>query len=286
MKKIGFIGVGIMGKSMVRNLIKNNYEVFVYTRTKSKISDIIQEGAIWWDTIADCVQDVHSIITMVGYPNDVEQVYFSQDGILNNAKPKAYLIDMTTTDPKLSVKIYDEAQKKDMFALDAPVSGGDIGAKNATLSIMVGGDKSVFDACMPILNCLGTTIIYEGPAGFGQHTKMANQIAISGAIASICEAITYAKTVGLNLNTMLESISGGAASSFQLKFTAPKIIKNDFSAGFYLKHYVKDLKIASEVMDNFDVYLNVLNNVLNMYETLEKNNLGELGTHALIKYYE
>ena len=190
--KIGFIGVGVMGKSMVRNLMKNGFNVSIYTRTKIKAEDVISEGAIWCDDIKDCVKDKDAIITIVGYPKDVEEVYFGEDGILNNAKEGAYLIDMTTTSPKLSIKIYEEAKKKNLYSLDAPVSGGDVGAKNATLSIMVGGDKESFEKCMPVFDALGNTIIYEGKAGSGQHTKMANQIAIGGAIAGVCEAVAYA----------------------------------------------------------------------------------------------
>lgn len=286
MKTIGFIGVGVMGKSMVRNLMKSGYDVSVYTRTKSKITDVIEEGAVWCDDIKTCVKDKDIIITIVGYPKDVEEVYFGESGILNNAKEGSIVIDMTTTSPELSVKIYNEAKKRNIKAMDAPVSGGDVGAKNATLSIMAGGEKEVFEECRDVLSCMGSNIIYEGKAGSGQHTKMANQIAIAGAVSGVCEAITYARNAGLDVEKMLKSISEGAAGSWQMSNMAPRMIKGDFAPGFYIKHFIKDMKIAAEECREFDSELVVLNKVLEMYEYLEENNFGDLGTQALIKYYE
>ncbi|MFW2553028.1 NAD(P)-dependent oxidoreductase [Aliarcobacter butzleri] len=281
-KKIAFIGVGVMGKFMVSNLLKNGFEVSIYARNKAKVEDSIKEGAIFCETIKECVQNKDAIITIVGYPKDVEEVYLSQEGIINSASQNSYLIDMTTTTPTLSVKIHEEAKKKNLKALDAPVSGGDIGAKNATLSIMVGGEKEDFEACKKIFDSLGKTIIYEGKAGSGQHTKMANQIAIAGVMAGISEAIAYGKKMGLDIPTMLASISNGAAQSFQMTNNAPKMYKREFEPGFYIKHMVKDLKIANEEMPN----LKVLKDVLEIYETLEKNGDGDLGTQAICKYYE
>lgn len=286
MKNIGFIGVGVMGKSMVRNLMKNGYEVSIYTRTKAKVLDVIEEGAHWCEDIKACTKGISVIITMVGYPKDVEEVYFGAEGILENAKVGTYVIDMTTTSPKLSKKIYEKASEKNIFALDAPVSGGDIGAKNGTLAIMVGGDKEAFDAVLPIFKALGTNIIYEGPASFGQHTKMANQIALAGAISGVCEAMTYAKKVGLDVETMLSSISTGAAGSWQMSNMAPRMLKNDFAPGFYVKHYIKDMKIAEEEASQVNLNLNILKDVLSMYLELENRGLGDLGTQSLIKYFE
>ena len=285
MKKIGFIGVGVMGKSMVRNLMKHGYQVCVYTRTKSKILDVIEEGAVWCDDISQCAHGQDAVITMVGYPKDVEEVYFGTTGILENAGAGAYVIDMTTTSPKLSVRIYEESKKRGIYALDAPVSGGDIGAKNGTLSIMVGGDKKAFEACMPLFEAMGTNVIYEGVAGSGQHTKMANQIALSGAIAGVCEAMVYAEKEGLNVQTMLDSISKGAAGSWQMSNMAPRILNGDFAPGFFIKHYIKDMKIAQEEAHDVSLRLNILERVLEMYQTLDEKDLGDLGTQALIKYY-
>ncbi|MDN5050416.1 NAD(P)-dependent oxidoreductase [Aliarcobacter butzleri] len=282
MKKIAFIGVGVMGKFMVSNLLKNGFEVSIYARNKAKVEDTIKEGAIFCKTIKECVQNKDAIITIVGYPKDVEEVYLSQEGIINSASQNSYLIDMTTTTPTLSVKIHEEAKKKNLKALDAPVSGGDIGAKNATLSIMVGGEKEDFEACKKLFEAMGKTIVYAGNAGSGQHTKMANQIAIAGVMAGVSEAIAYGKKMGLDIPTMLASISNGAAQSFHLTNNAPKMYKREFEPGFYIKHMVKDLKIANEEMPN----LKVLKDVLEIYETLEKNGDGDLGTQAICKYYE
>ncbi|MCT7650205.1 NAD(P)-dependent oxidoreductase [Aliarcobacter butzleri] len=282
MKKVAFIGVGVMGKFMVSNLLKNGFEVSIYARNKAKVEDSIKEGAIFCETIKECVQNKDAIITIVGYPKDVEEVYLSQEGIINSASQNSYLIDMTTTTPTLSVKIHEEAKKKNLKALDAPVSGGDIGAKNATLSIMVGGEKEDFEACKKLFEAMGKTIVYSGNAGSGQHTKMANQIAIAGVMAGVSEAIAYGKKMGLDIPTMLASISNGAAQSFHLTNNAPKMYKREFEPGFYIKHMVKDLKIANEEMPN----LKVLKDVLEIYETLEKNGDGDLGTQAICKYYE
>lgn len=286
MKKIGFIGVGVMGKSMVRNLMSHGFEVSIYARSKEKVQDVLEEGASWCETIADCSKDKDAVITIVGYPKDVEEVYFSEKGVINSAAAGTYLIDMTTTSPKLSVRIYEEAKKKGLRALDAPVSGGDIGAKNGTLSIMVGGDEEDFLECQDILKAMGTTIVYEGKPGNGQHTKMANQIAIAGTIAGVCEAMAYAKEAGLDIQTMLDSISKGAAGSWQMTNMAPKMLKEDFAPGFFIKHMIKDLNIAAEEAECNELELKVLNQVITMYQKLEKDGKGELGTQALCQYYE
>lgn len=286
MKTIGFIGVGVMGKSMVRNLMKNGFEVSIYARTKAKVTDVLAEGALWCDSIAQCAQGKDAVITIVGYPKDVEEVYFGQGGILENASAGCVLIDMTTTSPQLSVKIEQAAKEKGLKALDAPVSGGDVGAKNGTLSIMVGGEKETYTQCLPIFQAMGTNIIYEGKAGAGQHTKMANQIALGGAIAGVCEALTYAKKVGLDLQTMLDSISKGAAGSWQMSNTAPRMLKGDFDPGFFVKHYIKDMNIALEEAAHVDLTMPVLNEVHDMYQALDDQGMGDLGTQALIKYYD
>ena len=285
-KNIGFIGIGVMGKSMVKNLLKKGFSVSIYTRTKQKALDVIKEGAFWCDSIAECVKQKELVITMVGYPKDVEEVYFGNKGILENVEKGTYVIDMTTTSPKLSQKIYLEGAKRGISTLDAPVSGSDIGAAQGTLSIMVGGDKEAFAYCKPVLEALGKNIIYQGKAGYGQHTKMANQIALAGAISGVCEALTYGKSVGLDLQTMLDSISKGAAGSWQMDNMAPRILKEDFAPGFFIKHYVKDLNIALEEVEDRDIVLNVLQTVKNMYQTMENAGEGNLGTQALIKYYE
>ena len=286
MKKIGFIGVGIMGKYMVRNLRKAGYEVAIYTRTKAKAEDVIAEGAVWCDTAAECAKGRDVVITIVGYPKDVEEVYFGDNGIIANADPGTYVIDMTTTSPRLAVRIWEEAEKAGLHAVDAPVTGGDTGAKAGTLTILAGGKKEDFDACVPVFEAMGKNINYEGKAGNGQHTKMCNQIAIAGALAGACEAMVYAKNTGLNVDTMLKSISTGAAGSAQMNNVASKAAKDDYAPGFFLKHFIKDMGIADEEALAADTRLGVLEDVLGMAKKLESEGMGDLGTQALIKYYK
>lgn len=286
MKKVAFIGVGVMGRGMVRNLLQAGFHVQVYSRSKNKLADFLAEtGAVWHDTIPDCVAGCDAVITMVGYPKDVEEVYFGPGGILSSAGAGTYLIDMTTTDPKLSQRIYGEASARGLHALDAPVSGGDTGAKNGTLSIMVGGEQADFDACLPLFRAMGKSILYEGPAGFGQHTKMANQIAIAGALAGVCEALTYAKRAGLDPARVYETIRTGAARSGQLDIIAPKVLNGDFSAAFYLRHFVKDMGIASQECRDRGLELEVLEQVLADCRQIEAEGHGGEGTQALIRHY-
>ena len=286
MKKIGFVGTGVMGRSMVLNLIKHGYELSVYNRTKSKAEACIAAGAKWCDTVAECAKDKDVVITIVGFPKDVEEVYFGENGILNAAKKGAYVIDMTTTSPMLSEKIYKAAAEKGIYALDAPVSGGDTGAKNGTLAIMVGGDKAAFDECMPVFEAMGNNIRYEGKAGNGQHVKMANQIAIAGAVSGVAEAVRYAMAMGVDVDTMLDTISNGAAGSWQMSNNGPKMAKEDYAPGFYIKHFIKDMKIAIECADAKGVTLDVLKKACDEYVQLENDGKGELGTQAIIEYYK
>ena len=286
MKKIGFIGIGIMGESMVRNLMKAGYEVAVYNRTKSKAEAVVAEGALWCDSAAQCAAGRDAVITIVGYPKDVEEVYFGEGGVIAHADPGTCLIDMTTTSPKLAVRIYENGKKKGLPVLDAPVTGGDAGAKAGTLTILVGGDQETFEKCRPLFEAMGKNIYYEGKAGNGQHTKMCNQIAIAGALSGACEALAYAKAVGMDPAHMLESISTGAAGSAQLSNVASRILKDDYAPGFFIKHFIKDMKLADEEAVNAGAHLGVLEYVLNMYQELEAEGCGDLGTQALIKYYE
>ena len=286
MKKIGFIGIGIMGQSMVRNLMKAGYEVAVYNRTKSKADAVVAEGALWCDSAAQCAAGRDAVITIVGYPKDVEEVYFGEGGVIAHADPGTCLIDMTTTSPKLAVRIYENGKKKGLPVLDAPVTGGDAGAKAGTLTILVGGDQETFEKCRSLFEAMGKNIYYEGKAGNGQHTNMCNQIAIAGALSGACEALAYAKAVGMDPAHMLESISTGAAGSAQLSNVASRILKDDYAPGFFIKHFIKDMKLADEEAVNAGAHLGVLEYVLNMYQELETEGCGDLGTQALIKYYE
>ena len=286
MKKIGFIGVGIMGKSMVRNLMKAGFELHIYARTRSKVEDVISEGAIFHETIADCVKDCDAVITIVGFPVDVEEVYFDKGNILDSAKEGAYLIDMTTTSPMLDQKIAEEGTKRGFHVLDAPVTGGDTGAKAGTLSILVGGSREDYEACIPLFKAMGTNINYQGAAGSGQHAKLANQIMIAGTLSGVCEALTYAKAKGLDLQTVLNSVSTGAAGSKQLDTFGPKILAGDYAPGFFMKHFIKDMKLALTEANMSGLSLEVLSLVLSNYEELAQEGLGDLGTQALIKYYD
>lgn len=284
--KIGFIGVGIMGKSMVRNLMKAGYELNIYARSKEKVEDVILEGAVFHNSIKDCVANCDVVISIVGFPKDVEEVYFNEGNILDSAKQGAYLIDMTTTSPKLAVKIYEEGKARGYRVIDAPVTGGDTGAKNGTLSILVGGDKEDYEVCMPLFEAMGKNINYQGKAGSGQHCKLANQIIIAGTLSGVCEAISYARAKGLDLETVLKSVSTGAAGSTQLTTFGPKILQGDYAPGFFMKHFVKDMKLAMEESINSNLNLDILKETLAHFEKLEAEGNGDLGTQALIKYYK
>ncbi|AUI36001.1 oxidoreductase [[Bacillus] caldolyticus] len=285
MKTIGFIGLGVMGKSMARHLLKAGYPLLVYTRTKEKAEDLLQEGAVWKETVADLAREADVVITMVGDPHDVEQVYFGEGGILENARPGTYVIDMTTSTPTLAKSIYEAAKQKGIHALDAPVSGGDIGAREGTLTIMVGGDEDVFLACKPILERLGTNIVRQGGAGAGQHTKMCNQIAIATNMIGVCEAMAYAKRAGLDPFKVLESIAKGAAGSWSLSNLAPRMLSGDFAPGFYVKHFIKDMKIALEEAERMNLPLPGLALAKQMYEELAQAGEENSGTQALYKRY-
>lgn len=286
MKQIGFIGVGIMGEAMVRNLMKAGFAVTIYSRTKSKCENIISEGAIWADSVADCVKNTDAVCTIVGYPKDVEEVYFGAGGIIEHAKAGAYIIDMTTTSPALSQRIYEAGKAKGLRPLDAPVTGGDTGARAGTLSILVGGDKPDFEACTPLFEAMGKNIVHMGGPGMGQHAKMANQIAIAGALSGVCEALTYADSKGLDKTALLAAISAGAAGSFQMTVMAPKMVAGDYAPGFIMSHFIKDMAIANQEALADGVKLPMLEQVLAECRQLEEKGFGNLGTQGMIKYYE
>ena len=286
MQRISWIGVGIMGKAMVRNLMKAGYEVHIYARHPEKVADVTAEGAVLHGSIAECVKASEVVITMVGFPKDVEEVYFAPGNILDSAAKGMTLIDMTTTSPTLAQRIYQAGAARGLRVLDAPVTGGDSGARAGTLSILVGGDQADFDACLPIFQAMGTNITYFGPAGCGQHAKMANQIMIAGALSGVCEALAYAKAEGIDGNTLLGAVSTGAAGSKQLDFQGKKILAGDFAPGFFMKHFVKDMRLAEEEAENAGLDLNVLQQALSNCQSLIDRGCGDLGTQALIKFYE
>lgn len=283
---LGFIGTGVMGRSMALNLMKAGYRVLVYNRTRSKAEDLIKQGALWKDTVADVAKEANVIITMVGYPRDVEEVYLDEKGIINNAKPGSYLIDMTTSSPMLAKRIYNAAKDKGLYALDAPVSGGDIGAREARLSIMVGGDPEDFNVVKPVFDAMGKNIVLQGGPGAGQYTKMCNQIAIASGMIGVCEAMVYAKKAGLDPTTVLKSIESGAAGSWSLSNLAPRMIKGDFTPGFYVKHFIKDMKIALESAKEMGLKMPGLELALSLYENLAAEGEENSGTQALFKLYD
>ena len=285
MKKIAFIGVGRMGKPMVKNLVKLGFEVHIYARSIMKVYDVIANGARYHSSINDCVKDCGVTITMLGIPKDVEEVYFATGGVLDSAQKDSYIIDMTTTSPTLAKMIYDKGTEKGLHVLDAPVTGGILGAKNAKLSIMVGGNEDDFKACLPLFRAMGTNINYMGEAGMGQHTKLANQIIVAGTIAGVCEGMAYAKSKGIDMSKFLRAVSTGGASSRQLDTAAPKILDRDFTPGFSIKHFLKDMLLAVEESKKENLNLDVLLTTMTNYKKLDEDGKGENGIQTLIKYY-
>lgn len=285
MEKIGFVGTGVMGASMAGHLLEAGYEVFVYTRTKTKAEGLLSKGAHWEETPAELARKVDVLISMVGYPQDVEALYLGENGILENLAAGSVAVDMTTSSPALAQKMAEVAIQKEIGMLDAPVSGGDIGAKNGTLAIMVGGAEETFLQVKPIFEILGSSVVLQGTAGAGQHTKMVNQIAIASNMIGVTEAIIYAETAGLNPSRVLESISGGAAGSWSLSNLIPRVLKDDFSPGFFIKHFIKDMGIAITEAKQMRLELPGLLLAEKMYQTLAERGLSEEGTQALIKYY-
>lgn len=280
---VGFIGLGVMGRSMAANLMAAGYRLVVYNRTRSKADELVKSGARWMDSPADVAKAADAIITIVGYPRDVEEVYLGPDGLIRHAKSGAYLIDMTTSSPLLAQRIYEEAKTKRVHALDAPVSGGDVGAREAKLAIMAGGDREACEAVQPLFRAMGQNVVYQGPAGAGQHTKMCNQIAIASNMIGVCEAMAYAKKAGLNPLTVLESIGSGAAGSWSLSHLAPRMIEGDFKPGFYVKHFIKDMTIALNSAAELGLETPGLKLAKSLYERLAAEGAEDDGTQALFK---
>lgn len=283
--KIGFIGTGVMGRSMVKHLINAGHSVHIYNRTKSKAEELISNGAVWMESVADLARECSTVCTMVGFPRDVEEVYFGEDGLIENVATGSVLIDMTTTKPSLSKKIFVSAQEKGIDTLDAPVSGGDKGAREGTLSVMVGGEKEIFEKIVPLFECFAKKIVYQGKAGAGQHTKAANQIAIASTMMGVCEALTYAQREGLDPVTVLSSIESGAAGSWTMSNLGPRMLKGDFDPGFYVKHFLKDLAIALDECGELGFELPALKLAKTLYQKLSLSGGDDFGTQALFKVY-
>ena len=284
-KKIAFIGTGVMGASIVKHLFQAGHELTVYNRTKEKTDELVALGAKWAATPAEASEGQDIIFTMVGYPKDVEDVFTGEQGIFQTAKEGAIAVDMTTSEPSLAKKLFDIGRERNIHMMDAPVSGGDIGAKNGTLSIMVGGEEEIFNQLLPILQTFGTNIVYHGPAGAGQHAKMCNQIVIASGMIGVCESMVYGLKAGLSMEDVLKSITSGAAGSWSLSNLAPRMLKGDLEPGFYIKHMVKDIKIAIDEAERMNLQLPGLSLAKELYAQLQAQGYGEKGTQALIRHY-
>lgn len=285
-KKIGWIGTGVMGASMCMHLIKAGNEAFVYNRTKSKADALIAEGAKWCDSPAEVAKQADLIFTIVGYPVDVEETILGKNGVLANADAGKIIVDMTTSEPSLAERIAEEATAKGVGALDAPVSGGDLGARNATLAIMVGGDQKTFDEVTPLFEIMGSNIKLMGKSGAGQHTKMSNQILIAGTMIGTVESLLYAYTAGMDLNEVIDVIGSGAAGSWSINNLGRRIADDDFNPGFFIKHFVKDMGIALDEAKRMNLSLPGLALVNQFYISAMAMGYEELGTQALYKVLE
>src|SRR5688572_27426390 len=279
--RLGWIGTGVMGQSMCGHLIAKGFSATVYNRTKSKAQGLLDKGAKWADTPKQVAEQSDVIFAIVGFPRDVREVFLGKDGTLAGSKSGTVLVDMTTSEPSLAVEIYNAAKAKGVHAVDAPVSGGDIGAKEARLSIMIGGDKEVVDALQPCWEAMGKTIIHQGKAGSGQHTKMVNQTLIATNMIGVCEALLYAYRAGLDLNTVMQSVTPGAAGSWSLSNLGIRIINNNFDPGFFVEHFIKDMGIALDEAKRMGLCLPGLALSHQLYIALKAQGHGRDGTHAL-----
>lgn len=285
-EKIGFIGTGVMGGGMAANLLKNGYPLAVYNRTKAKAAPLLENGALWMDSPAALAAWADVVITIVSFPKDVEAVYFGPEGILAHIRPGCFTVDMTTSSPALAKKIYAAAGEKGVCALDAPVSGGDVGARAGTLCIMAGGDEEAFRTLLPIFETMGKSVVLEGGPGAGQQCKMCNQICIAANIMGVCESLAYAKAAGLDREKVLRILEAGGAASWQLGAYAPRIFKGDYTPGFYVKHIVKDMRIALEESAAMGLDLPALELAKSQFDRLVENGMENEGTQALYKLYD
>ncbi len=279
--RIGWIGTGIMGRPMCGHILSGGYRTSIYNRTKSKAEELINKGAVWCTSPEEAAKNSDIIFTILGYPEDVREVYFGKEGIFTSLKSGTVLVDMTTTEPSLSIEIYNKAKDKGVYAVDAPVSGGDVGAINAKLSIMVGGDEEIVSSIIPLLKLLGHQIVYEGGPGAGQHTKVCNQITVGGVMTGICEALLYSYKAGLDPDTMIKTVCAGAASTWLMENLGPRIIDNDFKPGFFVEHFIKDLGIAIAECKRMNLDLPGLKLSMELYEKTRDLGYGKLGTQAL-----
>jgi 3-hydroxyisobutyrate dehydrogenase len=283
---VGFVGTGVMGAAMAGHLMDAGYLLRVFNRTRSKAEPLLARGAVWCETAGETAAGADAVVTIVGYPADVEKVYLGEGGLVERASRGACLIDMTTSTPSLAVRIAEAASARGVHALDAPVSGGDVGARDAKLTIMVGGDVSAFAAAEPLLKVMGPNVVLQGAAGAGQHTKMANQIAIADTIVGVCESLAYAEAAGLDPARVLDSIGAGSAGSWQLANYAPRMLRGDFAPGFYVKHFIKDMRIARDEADAMGISLPGLVLTLGLFEEMARLGREDSGIQALYLLYK
>lgn len=282
-EKIGWIGTGVMGKSMCTHLLNAGYNISLYNRTKEKANDLINKGASWCLNPKEVAEKSDIIFTIVGFPHDVESVYLGENGVLSSTKKGVIVVDMTTSEPSLAQKIYEEAKKKSVASIDAPVSGGDVGAKNGTLAIMVGGDKATYDKIFPFLELMGKNIAYMGKAGAGQHTKMSNQILIASTMIGVVESLLYAYKAGNDLNDVINVIGKGAAGCWSINNLGPRIVEGNFDPGFFIKHFIKDMGIALKEAKNMNLSLPGLALAYQFYISATALGFENLGTQGLYK---
>jgi 3-hydroxyisobutyrate dehydrogenase len=280
--RVGWIGTGVMGRWMCQHLMTKGYKATVYNRTKERAKPLLDAGAAWADTPQKVAQQADVVFAIVGFPRDVREVFLGPQGALAGSKPGTVLVDMTTSEPSLAQEIDRAAKDKGVAAVDAPVSGGDVGAKNAALSIMVGGDADVVEAIRPLFECMGKTIVHQGAAGAGQHTKMVNQILIASNMIGVCEALLYGYKAGLDLNTVLQSVGSGAAGSWSLNNLGPRIMKRDFEPGFFVEHFIKDMGIALDESKRMGLVMPGLALAHQLYLAVQAQGYGRKGTQALM----
>ena len=279
--KIGWIGLGVMGSSMCGHLMSRGFTATVFTRTRNKAEPLLAKGAVWVGSPQAVAQQSDVVFSIVGFPKDVREVLLGEKGALSGSRPGSILVDMTTSEPSLAIDIYRAAKEKGVYSVDAPVSGGDVGAREARLSIMIGGDKEVVDALQPCWESMGKTIVHQGGPGAGQHTKMVNQVVIATNMIGVCEGLLYAHKAGLDLNTVLQSIASGAAYSWSLANLGPRIINNNFGPGFFVEHFIKDMGIALDETRRMGLALPGLALAHQLYLALQAQGHGRDGTHAL-----
>ncbi len=283
MSALGWIGLGIMGKSMCGHMLRAGHEVCVYTRTKASAQELIAAGAKWCESPAEVAGKSEIVFSMVGYPADVRGVYLGENGLVSGAAEGTILVDMTTSEPALAKEIFQAAKEKGLQALDAPVSGGDLGAKNASLAIMVGGEQKTFDTVLPFFQLMGKNIQLMGPAGAGQHTKMSNQILIAGTMIGVVESLLYAVRAGLDMNAVIDVIGSGAASSWSINNLGRRIAAGDFEPGFFVEHFVKDMGIALFESRKMGIMLPGLALVEQLYLGVMAQGMARKGTQALYR---